>query len=60
MQMEKGKMIKLKPEYKIQRKIGKSKNWKITFWENIEDALEKYPNDIFRKIKIHRSYEVVK
>ena len=54
------RLIKLKPEYKIQRKLGKSNKWEMTFWEDIETANSKYPDEIFREIKIYKSYEVLK
>jgi hypothetical protein len=63
-------MIKLKSEYAIQRKLGKSNRWEITYWggerpslqdcqRSIKDARSKYSLDQYRIIKINRSYEVV-
>lgn len=64
-------MIKLKPEYKIQRKVGKSNRWEMTHWADVPASLSSclidldranyyYPDKIFRIVKIYKSYEIVK
>lgn len=63
-------MIRLKSIYAVQRKIGKSKNWEITYWGadgllascqfGVKKAQGLYPDEIYRIIKIHKQYEVIK